>query len=74
MEEVDVTKPTTLYTDWAFAWAITGITVIRARTLAEATAKFDRISRATMLNRATNAKFHAEAIGEKEGIIRCTLN
>jgi hypothetical protein len=51
----------TLFADFAFAWSITGITVIRARSQAQAQAKFDAMSRAAMLNRSDPA-FHRAPI------------
>jgi hypothetical protein len=54
-------KPTTLYRDYAFAWTISGLNVIRARSRAEAREKFDRMSRATMLNRG-GWTFHIVAV------------
>jgi len=50
-------KPTSLYSDFAFAWSLSGMTVIRARSAADAAEKFSRLSRATMLNQADGGVF-----------------
>ena len=58
-------QPTRLYSDYAFAWTISGITVIRARSQSEATEKFHRLSRAAMLNQAIRKAFMSAPLGEK---------
>ena len=50
-----------LYGDYAFAWTITGIAVVRARSQADAQLKFEALSLGTKLNRPGTA-FHNVAI------------
>jgi hypothetical protein len=45
-------KVQTLYGDYAVAWTLSGMTIVRARSAAEAQGKFDAMSRASMLNRS----------------------
>lgn len=54
-----------LYSDFAFAWTISGLTVIRARNESEAAEKFQRLSRATMLNQ-TKISFMSALVEKAE--------
>ena len=58
------TKPTTLYRDFAFAWTISGVCIVRARSPALARDKFDAMSRASRLNQAEGLAFFSSLVGE----------
>ena len=59
-------EPTKLYGEFAFAWTLSGLTVIRARSATEAQVKFEAMSRATLLNRSWPS-FHYVAIEPHPG-------
>lgn len=56
-------RPARLYGDFAFAWMVTGITVVRARSEADAVARLQKMSRDTMINQAVKVSLVATPVG-----------
>jgi hypothetical protein len=54
-------KVRSLYGDFAIAWTLSGMTIVSARSAIEAQAKFDVMSRATILNRSRQS-FHRSVV------------